>query len=369
MEIRQVEFQKFLNNGQPTAEYKLYVKALEHFDNGGTLHETRKSLPFFEDMRSVIKKEKRHTGKTITNREALERVGIFGYSDTYFSFLPLFDLPSFRDLNGNVDSYRKNNIFSGKIAQFSKILEMPESLVIQLVGNENLETSILHTDPVSYVRKSMENHLNIHGSFINLKRTNKQLYELMRSVKNNLPTPNGVPVSMGRFVTLLGFPSSLHNFSYDTQDELNIDQIISKYVHKLDKDFRFNLTIKDISKSDYFKLQEYVQRKNISFEELFNSYALNYVGGTRMKHLQYVSVKKYPYIDDMRALRDRAYEDFKNENPNLPDEYLFENYIDICKDVYARYKNRISAFNTDSHHTTEKLIEKLNALYAQNSLN
>lgn len=369
MQIREVQFEKFYPNGKPTSEYLLYVKALEHFENGGTLHETRKSLPFFEDMRNVIKKEKRHTGKTITNRDALERVGIFGYSDIYFSLLPIFDLPKFKDANGNVDSYRKDGIYAGQYSQFSKILDMPESLVIQLVGNENLETSILHTDLVSYVRKSLQDYLDSHGTFINIKRNNPPLYELMRTVKNNLPTPNGVPMSMGRFVSLLGFSSSTHKFSFDTQEELDIDKIVSKYVQMKDKTFDYEISIKDISKSDYHKLQEYAQRKNISFEELFKTYALEYKGGINCKHLKYVSVSKYPYIDEMRKLRDWAFEDYKNEHPDLPEEYLFERYVEICQEVYSRFKDRIHSFNTDPEYATEKVTQKLNELYAQNSLN
>lgn len=365
MIIREAAFPKTLPNGKPTSEYLLHTKAIEHFNNGGSLHEIRKSLPFYEDMKSVIKKYKKR-GIILSNREALELVGIYGYSDTYFAFSEILDLPKFKSEEGFVDSYRKDGHFAGQMGQMSKILEMPESLIIELVGNENLKTSVLHTDVVSYLRQSMQNYLNETGSFENVKRDAPQLYELMRSVKRNIPTPDGVELSMGWFAHLLGFSSSTHRFEFNKNSEqLNLDEIMSKYIQKLDNEERYKISVKDISSVDYTRLQRYAQKNNIPFETLFNNYALEYVNGINVKHLQSVQVKHYPYINEMREERDRLFETFANQNNDLPEEYLFEEYLKICQSVYEKYKDKIHTFNTDPNYTTDKLIESVKEFYKQ----
>lgn len=353
--------QKFQQAGHPrmphgylSCEYQLYVKATEYLSKGGSLHIPRHKLPFYPQIKGLLKKHQRQTGTTTTPKAVLESVGIFGYSDIYYSYLPLFEISTFKDKNGNVDSYRKNAAFKGEVVYQSKLLDLPESLFVQLVLDENLEKSVLQTDRVAFCRQQMKEHVQKHNSFVGIRRDNPELYELMRSVKDNICTSNGVPISMADFIKIMDFENVEHKFLTKFTGQIpNIDNIFENIKKSNPNTKQFKCS--SLSREDYDDLCEYAIRKNISLAKLFAEHGLEYTDQGNKEIFNFVYTQSYPFIDEMRELRDELMNEFKNQNPTMVKEDLFENYLLICKSVYEQYKDKIHSYGIDTKFDSSKI--------------
>lgn len=356
--------QKFQRAGHPrmthgymSIEYQLYQKVTEYLSKGGSLHIPRHDLPFYSQIKGMLKKHKRQTGKDATPKQMLESVGIFGYSDIYYAYLPILDMSAFKDLKTKcVDSYRKHPDIKGIICYQASLLDIPESLFVQLVLNENLEKSVLQTDRIAYCRKLMKDYVNTCGSFIGIRRDNPELYELMRSVKDNVRTSNGVPISMTDFVNIMGFEDVKHSFLKKFTGTIHdIEKIISNIKAECNTLKKTDLKASDLSRKDYDVLCEYAIRTNTSLSKIFEKHGLKYIDQGNKEIFDFVYISKYPFLNEMRQERDEMMNEFKKQNPSMVKEDLFENYLLICKSVYESHKQKIHTFQNDISFDSSKI--------------
>ena len=106
----------------------------------------------------------------------MKGLGFRDYSDTYFRCMGIFDLKEYRDENGFVDSYRKNEQLKSYIVSLGKTLDLPYYLVITLLADEKLSKCYIGTEYINQVKTEMEQYAKENGSFNGIKRKNSNLY-------------------------------------------------------------------------------------------------------------------------------------------------------------------------------------------------
>ena len=61
------------------------------------------------------------------------------------------------------------------------------------------------------------------------------------------------------------------------------------------------------------------------------------------------------YIREMRQDRDKLVSALENQHPEYTKEEFFENYLEICKAVYERYKPLINSYGLNEEFDSSAL--------------
>ncbi|MBQ8451777.1 MAG: hypothetical protein IJ538_03265 [Clostridia bacterium] len=324
---------------------RLIAEATQFLDEHGHFHFKRKTMPFFPALQSHTKKIKRKTGRDITTDQAMKELGFTTYSDTYFYYLGLFDLEKFRDEDGFVDSFRSDKQMNNKIDTYAVKLDMPVSVVVELVGNENLRRAILHIGQLDFVVSRLEKYLNMFGSYEGISQNDPQLYDILQRLKNVVQTKSGKFPTTAELIEEIGGPAADNNFlTYTIETPFDFDSYISSRINA--GEFKEHKIMRsDIPDDIYIKLTRYVRRNGLTLQEYFNKFGLEYPDFKEYSGLKYVNVKEYPYINEMRIERDKLVDEFKSNHPDFSEEQIFEYYIEACKIVYNKFKPKIEEFS------------------------
>ncbi len=328
----------------------------EYLANGNSLHIERKKLPFYEKLNTVRKKHFRKYGVRISNKEILESIGVKGYSDIYYGFIRLFDLKNHQDENGNVDSYRKNLSLNATIDRYAELLDMPVSLVVLLVADQNLEKSYLQTDTLSFISKQLQDFKQRnHNSYQNISTLEPQLYHRLTRLKKIVKTDSGRPVSTKELVAML-YESDHEDVFFDNTEiqEPTYDRDIAPLI-ELAKLNDNKISAKNIDRCTYRMLLDYVTRKSTTLTDLFAEYGITYVDSRVNSCFVKLSIDKFPYIDEMRFARDSIMHGIIENNPQFTSEEIFEKHIEVCKAVYQEFKPLIEAYGLNEDFDSSKL--------------
>ena len=345
-------YSKRFNKAADSTE-KLKAIVMKYLAEGGSFHRKRRSLPFYEDLHTVVKKIKRTTGKEVSPEQAMKDLGFRSYSDTYYFFMGLFELEKFKDEAGNVDSYRANSVMNNKIDTYADNLQVPPTIVVELFGNQNLQKKILHTDKLEFIRQLLFAYLDKHGDFRSISSIDENLYDQLQRLKPILNIDDGHFPTTSEVIEFLDVPLEANNFLTETfEDQYDFDAIILA----LKKENRFTdnkVEAKNIPHDMYIRLTRYVRRLGLTLKEYFAKFGLEYVDYKKYKNLNTVIVKKYPYMDEMRAERDKLVSSFRKKHPDMVEEEIFEYYIEVCKQVYAKYKPLIENFEFEQEQQSQ----------------
>ena len=319
-------------------------EAHQYVADGKSLHIERKKLPFYEKLHSAKRSYFRKFGKKITSREALERIGVKGYSDTYYNFLPLFELEKYKDSYGYVDSYRKNDVLDAQIDRFGEFLDMPISLVVSLVANQNLEKSYLQTDTLSFISNQLKEFHNSYESFDNISRIDPQLYNRLCRLKRIVKTDDGKPVSTKDLVEMLGAYDTSDTFQdYTEIRDIDFDTDIAPLIEVAKHNY-YTISARHIPHSTYRRILDFAARNSTSISNIFAEFNIKYEDSRKNQLFVKLSIDQFPYLREMRAARDTMVQQFEQLHPELTREELFENYLEICKAVYQEYKPLIESY-------------------------
>ena len=334
-------------NRVPDCTEKLKAVVLKYLEEGGSFHRKRRSLPFYEDLHSQVKKIKRTTGKEVTPEQAMKDLGFRNYSDTYYYFMGLFELEKYKDAAGNVDSYRADNVMNNKIDTYSDKLNIPPTVIVELFGNQNLQKKILHTDKLEHLKNELENYLSIHGNFVGISQIDEELYDKIQRLKQVINVGDGKFPTTSEVIEFLDVPLEDNNFLTETfETQFDFDGYITSLIQQ-GKIKNNKVESKDFPHDIYIRLTRYVRRNGTTLKEYFSRFGLEYVDYKKYQNLNTVVVKKYPYMNEMRAERDKLVADFNKKHPNMVEEELFEHYIEVCKQVYEKYKPLIEKFGVE----------------------
>ena len=162
----------------------------EYIAKGGSFDVERTALPFFGRMRTYIRSRYHTKGDNISFEQAMKDLGYGNYSDICNRCKELEKLKNFRDEEGYVDSYRQDKLYSGYITYLSKTLDLPYSIIIQLLCDEKLKTITISTEYVAYVKAELEKFIEANGSLKGFSR-DKVLYEKFHNLRRYISAGTG----------------------------------------------------------------------------------------------------------------------------------------------------------------------------------
>lgn len=307
--------------------------------NGGKFDIDHSKLPFFQRVHSYIKGFKKK-GLSLTFEEAMKQLGYKQYSSIYFRCKDLSKLKEFRDENGYVDSFRKDKSFVGYMTFLSRTLEIPYSIIIQLLADEKLKTMTISTEYIAHVKDEFERHIEVYGTLKGFTSIDKKLYEKLHNLRRYISVGTGETFTNEEILSIMDLDVE-HSLKNKTAKDFDLESVMSKFMGK------GKIKSSDIDSPTYRWILTESVKMGVPMTELFNSYGIEYHGKNRDR-LSKMYVHKMPYLKEMKARRDELLS--KSEicqDKNACKEEIFEERVRVCKQVYGEFKEKIYNFSPD----------------------
>jgi len=344
---------------------KVRKGAQSYLDNGGSFHVERKSMPFYQDLKSYVRAYKRERGIDISYDDAMKEIGFKNYSTIFYKYNHIIDLKDYQDKDGFVDSYRKDEVMKSYIHQASRQLNVPIAIIVSLIGDQNLRKYSLDVDFMEETKNELLKELEkakVKAAFVGkddvedikldgLINTNKKLYNRLVYLKRRMISMLGSDVSYSDVMYMLDLDENLVGFKKVDEKPFDVEFVMSE-LNKKAKSQGNKLYRKDIPNSVYRDVVRQSLKHGCYTKDLFKMYDIDYVDGFNNQRFKRFTVDEYPYLNRMRKDRDKFMKEYFNKNQDLTEEEAFEMYFKTCLEVYESYKNKIFAFDID-----EKIID------------
>lgn len=357
--------QKFLLAGYPRPSKQRsnleedIKKEIENYrNNGGDFNVDYKDLPFYPLVLQYIN-HRPHLN--LTTEQCLRQFGAKEVSKIYKRYHKIMDVKNYVNANGYADSYRRDAKFCNYISKASKSLDMLDSVVVALIGNQDVKSSYIDVDYIKYVKNKLENHLEAYeyneelSDFKNLSKVDRQLYSELSYLSKNMPTYDSEDATNVDILYMLDIDKDVNlddatNFRKKSdsdsnkklQASLNYRFIkLMEHYKALAQEKNGELKREDIRDGDYSIIKQKSNRLGMYVKEFFQVYDISYTDGINRERFAKHKVEQVPYIKAMRKDRDVLYNQYLKENQNDPNPIKFENYLNICVNVYEKYKNKI----------------------------
>lgn len=290
-----------------------------------------------------------------------EKFGIAGFprEDKYNNVKTIIsrlnNLENFKDENGFVDTYRKNQAMNAFIDSCSLNFDLPPSLIVTLLANQNLKKYSLRVDRYDYIKTRLAEFVKNNGSLIMVKQKDRRLYDLLCSTAKTYPTKTGRKMTLSELVEELGFGDVENSFiETNRTGYFNEDEFLMKY-YPIIKNNGYTISLSDIEPNDYMRLSNYTRRLSISINDFFEKNGVKYVNPKNVVRNAYLTTDEYPYLKEMRNEVNQLLNDYYKDNPiNFSDETLFNNRLTACQFVYGKYKKKIeNEFSSDKNDGRE----------------
>ncbi len=316
---------------------------------GKSFHITRKKLPFYPRLVVYAKNLKLH-GVDMTYEQIMKGLGYKDYSDTYFRCLGLCDLKNYRDNNGFVDSYRKNEKLKAYIGSVGRTLNLPYYLVVTLLADEKLEKCYIDTEYINHVKVELQQFVKDNGSLKGLKSKNKKLYYKFRTMKQYYGDGSEVDLTTEDWLSIFELGDVENNFRQVKNEEIDVKDIMDKLKQKFGKSI---IHSRDVDSKEYYIILKKSINLGIPIKELFRDYGLSYNGNVTNR-LSTMQVDKIPYLDEMTRLRDKLLQaqGITAENGYCKEE-LFEAKVEATKQAYNKFKDKMFNFTIDETNNLE----------------
>ena len=312
---------------------KLVEKIEAHLKTGKTFHMKRKSLPFYEDLRTYC----RSVGGNLTPEQAMHGLGYREYSDLYYRFGELERMHDFRDENGFVDGYRKDSKFNQYVKSVAETLNMPIPIVIALICNEKTETTFLQKDYLDITEKKLQEHIETHRTLEGISKSNPELYSYLRYLKEYVFTDLGDQVQIDDLLFILGAPDVKHNLDTVEKDPTILSSTMEILMDRAEGNGGV-LSRKEMLPTEYYAVLDAAVRSGVTVEAYLKSYDIDYKGGRNVPRLNRMKVDEIPMLDVMKERRDELMQmsGVSLENGNCKEE-VFEKYLEACMQAYSEY--------------------------------
>lgn len=316
---------------------------------GGSFHITRKKLPFFARLHVYATTLKRQ-GIEPSHEQIMKGLGYKDYSDTYYRCMGIFDLYKYRDENGFVDSYRKNEKVKAYISGLGRTLNLPYYLVVTLLADEKLEKCHIDTEYINYVKTQLQQHVKEYGTLKGLKRKNNSLYYRFHTLMKYYGDGSESVFTADEWLNIFDLSGVENGFKKPANDDVDIKPIMDKLKQQFGKSA---IRCKNLDSKDYRIIVKKAVKLAIPIKELFRDYGLKYEGNT-VNRLSAMQVTQIPYLDEMKALRDNLLQEqgFTAENGYCKEE-IFEAKVEACKQAYDEFKDKMFNFTIDETEILE----------------
>jgi hypothetical protein len=311
---------------------------------GGNVDEIDISHPIYVQMRAFTPVV---NGKKLTIEEKFELAGHPRKSkinDMELFYNRLCELESFKDENGYVDSYRKDDTMKGFLSYLSIRYDLPMSLVICLLGDQKLQKHVVVTDRIQYLKKLLTDYLAEHKNFIGIRRLDPKLYHFLTATSKAFPTPSGKKLRNLDLIELLGFEDVDNGFAKDTNFVNFSEELFMKTYMPIIRENGGVISLADIDHTDNYRLNLYLRRKNETKAEFFARYNVKLLNPRILGYGKKVILPEYPYMDEMQEELNNLLADIFTQNPELQQASiakLFEIKVDAVRAIYAKYKDKI----------------------------
>lgn len=321
---------------------QLIDEATSYRQAGNSFHTVRKKLPFYPKLQSYSKKL-RLQGINLSHDQIMKRLGFKEYSDIYYRCMGLFELSKYRDENGFVDGYRKNETLKAYVSAIAEYLNIPYYLVVTLVADENIQKCHIATEYVSQVKSQLQQFYLQHGSLKGLKTKNKKLYYQFDNLMKYYADGDDGLLTKEDWLVAFELGGLDNSFRPSTKADIDIISIMEAIKRKFGERV---ITANDV-RGDYYKVVIKASRLGIPIQELFRNYGINYKGNN-VDRLSRMQVTQIPYLIEMRKFRDNLLEanGYTKENGYCEEE-LFEARVKACKLAYDKYKDKMFNFTID----------------------
>jgi len=340
--------EKFALSGHPRARkivpsaIKALTDAVDEFlEAGGSFDMPREKMPFRKLCESALSACKREWGEnSLTRDEMMKRLGYRNYSDVYYSFSKVLDVVKYKDEEGFVDDYRKDEKYANQLIRLSERLGMPTSVMISLVGNANLKKNFLMTDYYKLITSDRDKYLEKHGSLVNIKDNDVRFYKRLTNYINRVYTFSYDKVNVDDLLETKDYQdSSVYVLQRDVTKE-NVEGIVERLLGIQSE--KSEITKEDMSRHDYYILLSASAKVGTYLNDFLKVYGIKY-RGQKHKRLSGAFFDEIPCLENMRSERDSEFER-QTAKRELTTEEKFECYVDACQKAYEKYKSKIFNF-------------------------
>ena len=334
------------NKQELVAEIEAYKQS------GDSFHVNRKKLPFYSRLYQYSRYLKKH-GKNMTYEQIMKSLGYKDFSDIYYRCQGLKELPKFRDSDGYVDSYRKNNQVKGYILALADSLGLPYYLVVTLLADEKLKKCHIATEYIDYVKTELQQFVKENGTLKGLKAQKPNLYAKFRNVMRYYSDGAEMPLSTNDWLNIFELNGVENRFKEREHVVINIEPIMTKLKQKFGNS---PIALKDIDNKEYELILQKAVDLGIPLKELFRSYNMSYSGNITNR-LSSTQIDYIPYLDEMKKMRDDllAKQGITEANGYCKEE-VFEAKFWACKQAYNKYKNKIFNFVDEESKSTDVTV-------------
>lgn len=320
----------------------LICEIREYLVNGGSFHIERKKLPFYERLHSY-QVQLKHKGINLTHEQIMkDDLGFKEFSDVYFRCLGIEKLKYFRDKEGFVDSYKAHVKFNNYIKEIAQTYQIPIYFVTTLLADEKTRKYAIHIDKVKYTERLLQNYVAENGTLVGIKRNNKAVYEAFEYLTKYYSDGTETKFSKAEWLKIFGLDEVEHKFQTTAnQEEINVEGIMNELKLKYQDNI---INMRELDPKDYRTILKKAVSLNISMSDLFKSYGLK-SNSVKSERLSKVWVKEIPYLDEMKALRDKIMAETKISLENgCCKEEVFESKLKAVLKVYEEYKEKLESF-------------------------
>jgi len=304
-----------------------------------------KKLPFFDLGHSLISNIERNTGIKLTPEELYERYGFGDYYildkyPEYTRFVKLLTLADYRDNAGFVDKYRQDKKMKAYVSSCAESLDMPVSVVVGLIANQNLRKYIYSGNIFRYIGKGLTRYKGEHGSFKNISKYEPELFEKLNSLKKQIVNEKSTPLTTEELIEFLQVKMVENDFN-QVKDYAAINEVaLIEELREIALQNGNLLARQLLTEQQYSNLLKISKKYGMYPVDFISSLGISYVSGRRVSAYSRCYVSDYPYLYEMRAERDKMLAKNKVIN-KVSEEEAFVIYLDICREVYDKYKQKI----------------------------
>ena len=282
-----------------------------------------------------------------------ERSGMAGQKDLFGHFERLVlkgGLKACRDKWGYVDSYRTNKPIKTSIAHISRATGLTEALVVLLVADEKLDSFLVKGNYIAYMTDRLKNYLNAHGGNpFGMSSNDTILSNGLRYIAKSFGTGNIESVSTLDVIESMA-PDYLDKSKVDTSkygvrnSARETFDFVRDVVARIQDDMGDVVVPSEIPQkysNEVHILGNIASRLGTTLKDLFAMGGVTYLGRETAGRFSKIKLDEYPYLDEMRAERDRRVKEYLDGAGEICYKDFAEAYLDICSDVYAERQDKI----------------------------
>lgn len=185
---------------------ELNKRIAAHINNGGSIYDPKRELPYYDYLSEIVKSLKKSTGQDVTYADVYKMCGI-KFDRDYNSFMEfLAELKKYSGPNKYVDRIKtnevrkKSNVYE-RLKNYADKFNTTPFDFLTLMTEFRFSECIVHTnDYVGLVQKEIKKAFP-SGDLTGIKSTRNDLYEKLRHILKYSPEYS----SMQDLVTTLGF--------------------------------------------------------------------------------------------------------------------------------------------------------------------